>query len=154
MQRLWSLGGRLVVVLPCPMTRDVRRPGTFQLLREIRICCTRLIKCLCLGILLTTAQKESAVGLGSMFCQFHCLGHYWNLRISGLPLSFEWHGLSCKYSAGRFPRHSAIHGVIKRALQKTGLPWVLEPPGLDIGDESRPDGTVCAQILSAGRERF
>ena len=50
------------------------------------------------------------------------------------------HGLSCKYSAGRFPRHSAMNDMIKRALQKAGLPSVLEPPGLDRGDGSRPDG--------------
>ena len=50
------------------------------------------------------------------------------------------HGSSCKYSAGGFPRHSAMNDVIKRALQKAGLPSVLEPPGLDGGDGSRPDG--------------
>ena len=32
------------------------------------------------------------------------------------------HGLSCKYSAGRFPRHSAMNDVVKRAIQKVGLP--------------------------------
>ena len=50
------------------------------------------------------------------------------------------HGLSCKNSAGRFPSHSAMNDVVKRALQKAGLPSVLEPPGLDRGDGSRPDG--------------
>ena len=49
-------------------------------------------------------------------------------------------GLSCKFSTGRFPKHSAMNDVIKRALQKAGLPSVLEPPGLDRGDGSRPDG--------------
>ena len=42
-----------------------------------------------------------------------------------------YHGLFCKYSAGHFTRHSAMNDVIKRALQKAGLPSVLEPPGLD-----------------------
>ena len=50
------------------------------------------------------------------------------------------HSLSCKYSAGRFPRHSAMNDVIKRALQKAVLPSVMEPPGLVRGDGSRPDG--------------
>ena len=45
-----------------------------------------------------------------------------------------------KYSAGCSPRHSAMNDVIKRALQKAGLPSVLEPPGLDRGDGSHPDG--------------
>ena len=33
-----------------------------------------------------------------------------------------------------------MNDVVKRALQKAGLPSVLEPPGLDRGDGSRPDG--------------
>ena len=36
--------------------------------------------------------------------------------------------------------------VIKRALQKAGLPSVLEPPGLDRGDGSRPDGITVFQF--------
>ena len=50
------------------------------------------------------------------------------------------HGLSCRYSAGRHPRHAALNDVVKRALQSAGLPSILEPPGLDRGDGSRPDG--------------
>ena len=50
------------------------------------------------------------------------------------------HGLSCKYNAGRFPRHSAMNDVIKRALQNAGQSSVLEPPWLDRGDGSHPDG--------------
>ena len=60
------------------------------------------------------------------------------------------HGLSCRYSAGRFPRHSAMNDVVKRALQKAGLPSVLEPPGLDRGDGSRPDG-ITVFPFSGGR---
>ena len=41
----------------------------------------------------------------------------------------DLHGLSCRYSAGRHPRHSAMNDVVKRALLKAGLPSVLEPPG-------------------------
>ena len=33
-----------------------------------------------------------------------------------------------------------MNDVVKRALQKTGLPSFLEPPGLDRGGGSRPDG--------------
>ena len=60
------------------------------------------------------------------------------------------HGLSCKYTAGRFPRHSAMNDVIKRTLQKAGLPSVLEPHGLDRGDGSRPDG-ITVFPFSGGR---
>ena len=33
-----------------------------------------------------------------------------------------------------------MNDVVKRPLQKAGLSTVLEPPGLDRGDGSRPDG--------------
>ena len=98
-----------------------------------------------------------------MLCRFCRLGHYWTLRALGWPLAIAhrvsaivfipiscgfggWmgsgglHGLTCKFSAGCFPRHSAMNDVIKRALQKAGLPSVLEPPELDRGDGSRPNG--------------
>ena len=67
-----------------------------------------------------------------------CIPH--SCRCGGRMDSRGLHGLSCKYSAGCFPRYSAMNDVIKRALQKTGLPSVFEPPGLDRGDGSRPDG--------------
>ena len=40
--------------------------------------------------------------------------------------------------------------VIKRALQKAGLTLVLENPGLDRGDGSRPDG-ITVFPFSGGR---
>ena len=43
-----------------------------------------------------------------------------------------------------------MNDVVKRALQKAGLPSVLEPPGLDRGDGSRPDGKTVFPF-SAGR---
>ena len=64
----------------------------------------------------------------------------YSCRCGGRMDSRGLHGLSCKHSAGRFPRHSAMNDVVKRALQKAGLPSVFEPPGLDRGDGSRPDG--------------
>ena len=60
------------------------------------------------------------------------------------------HGLACKYSAGRHPRHAALNDVVKRALQRAGLPSVLEPPGLDRGDGSRPDA-ITVFPFSKGR---
>ena len=60
------------------------------------------------------------------------------------------HGLSCKYSAGCFPRHSAMNDVIKRVLQNASLPSVLEPPGLDRGDGSRSDGITVFPFSGVG----
>ena len=43
-----------------------------------------------------------------------------------------------------------MNDVIKRAVQKAGLPSFLEPPGLDRGDGSRPDG-ITVFLFSGGR---
>ena len=51
---------------------------------------------------------------------------------------------------GRFPRHSAMNDVIKKELQKARLPSVLEPPGLDRGDGSRPDGITVFPFSGGG----
>ena len=47
-----------------------------------------------------------------------CIPH--SCRCGGRMDSITLHGLSYNYSVGRFPRHSAMIGVIKRALQKSG----------------------------------
>ena len=51
-----------------------------------------------------------------------------------------YHPLSCRFSAGRFPHHAELNDVIRHALQRAGLPSVLEPPRLDRSDGRRPDG--------------
>ena len=53
---------------------------------------------------------------------------------------FALHTLSCRYSAGRIPRHAALNDIIRRALLAAGIPAQLEPAGLDRGDGKRPDG--------------
>ena len=50
------------------------------------------------------------------------------------------HGLSCKKSAGRLPRHSQLNDIVKRSLSSAGIQSWLEPLGLDRGDGRRPDG--------------
>ena len=89
-----------------------------------------------LGTLLDSESFRVAIALrvGADVCIPH------SCRCGGRMDSRGLHGLSCRYSAGCFPRHSAMNDVVKRALQKAGLPSVLEPPGLDRGDGSRPDG--------------
>ncbi|KAG1671518.1 hypothetical protein GQR58_016407 [Nymphon striatum] len=48
--------------------------------------------------------------------------------------------LSFRYSEGRFPRHSAINDIVKRALGVAGFAFQLESVGLDRGDGKIPDG--------------
>ena len=50
------------------------------------------------------------------------------------------HGLACKKSAGRHPRHSELNDIICRALQRAQIPSTKEPVGLSRSDGKRPDG--------------
>ena len=50
------------------------------------------------------------------------------------------HGLSCRWSEGRLPRHAAINDIICRSLSSAKVPARLEPNGLFTSDEKRPDG--------------
>ena len=85
-----------------------------------------------------------ALRIGAKVCEPH------SCRCGRMMDDRGLHGLSCRYSAGRHPRHSAMNDVVKRALQRAGLPSVLEPPGLDRGDGSRPDG-ITVFPFSRGR---
>ena len=168
MHRLWSLWRRLVVVLPCQMTQVVTGPRTFLLFRKNwKICCLRRIRCLsqitghgaererglaqCFAgfvALDTTGLRELGVAIALRVGDGVCISH--SCRCCGRMESRGLHGLSCKYSADRFPRHSAINDVVKCALQKFCQLLVLEPLGLDRGDESRSDG-ITVLSFSGGR---
>ena len=50
------------------------------------------------------------------------------------------HPLSCRFSAGRIPHHSALNDVVRPGFSAAGIPSMLEPSGLDRGDGKRPDG--------------
>ena len=43
---------------------------------------------------------------------------------------FGSHGLSCKRSGGRIPRHAAVNETVRHALVSEGVPAVLEPMGV------------------------
>lgn len=75
-----------------------------------------------------------ALRIGARICETH------RCRCGQTIDTFGHHPLSCKRSAGRFPRHAALNDIFKRALQRAGIPSVLEPTGLDRGDGKRPDG--------------
>src|ERR1051325_6162423 len=50
------------------------------------------------------------------------------------------HGLACKKSAGRHPRHGLLNDVVWRAMQRSQIPSTKEPLGLSRSDGKRPDG--------------
>ncbi len=58
------------------------------------------------------------------------------------------HPLSCSKSAGRFPRHTELNAIVRRALQSAGIPSLLEPVGLDREDGKRPDGMTIMPFSS------
>ena len=82
----------------------------------------------------TTLRISTALRVGALICEpLRC-------RCGSMVTSLGHHGLSCKFSAGRQPRHKHLNDVIKRSLNAAGMPSWLEPVGLDRGDGKRPDG--------------
>ena len=79
-----------------------------------------------LGLKLTDDQTRISLGLrlGAKTCEAHICSCGNEVQEDGK------HGLACKKSAGRHPRHSMINDIVKRALASAGLPSQLEPVGL------------------------
>ena len=50
------------------------------------------------------------------------------------------HGLCCKKSGGRIPRHHSANKTIRRTLISGGVPSILEPAGVCREDGKRPGG--------------
>jgi len=89
-----------------------------------------------LGLLLDDdcLRVSVALRLGGEVCRPHAC------RCGAQVDRLGHHGLCCKYSAGRQSRHSAINGVVRRALVSASVPAILEPPGLERENGKRPDG--------------
>ena len=52
------------------------------------------------------------------------------------------HGLSCRMSAGRLSRHTAINAIVKTSLARAQIQSLLEPLGLSRLDGKHPDGVT------------
>ena len=89
-----------------------------------------------LGTLLDreTLRVAIALRLGADVCSPHCC------KCGSLADSKGYHALTCRFSAGRHPRHTALNDVVRRALMSARIPSLLEPTGVDRGDGKRPDG--------------
>ena len=75
--------------------------------------------------------------LGAPICQPH------KCQLCGSPVDRQGtHGLHCRKSLGRHPRHSAINDLIKRSLGSAKIPAHLEPAGICRSDGKRPDGAT------------
>ena len=86
-----------------------------------------------------TIRIAVALRLGSTLCHPHQCSH------CGAEVdSSAMHGLSCRWSDGRHPRHAAINDLIHRALTSAKVPSRLEPSRLFRSDGKRPDGATIA----------
>ena len=74
-----------------------------------------------------------ALQVGASVCE-------WYKCRCGSMMDTLGHRLSCRFNAGRCFRHSALKDVVKRALYGAGIPFVLEPLGIDLGENTCPDG--------------
>lgn len=92
--------------------------------------------CASLGTRLDNSSLRIVVALrlGAPVCLPHVCVCGENVDSSGR------HGLSCRKSAGRLSRHSAVNDLIKRALMSAEVPSRLEPKALMQHDDRRPDG--------------
>ena len=82
-----------------------------------------------------TLRVAAGLRLGATLCQPHNCQH-----CGGVVDEFALHGLSCRKSQGRHPRHAAINMLLQRALASARVPSHLEPPGILRADGKRPDG--------------
>ena len=89
-----------------------------------------------LGTLLDseTFRVSIALRVGAEVCSTH------TCRCGRVMDARGLHGLSCKYSAGRHPRHAALNEIVMRSLRSAGIPSILEPVGIDRDDGRRPHG--------------
>ena len=94
------------------------------------------------GLRLDNESIRIAVGLrlGVNLCEPHTCPCGAQVNASGT------HGLSCKRSKGKMPRHQQINDLIWRALLRANIPAIKEPAGLLRSDGKRPDGLT--QILA------
>ena len=80
-------------------------------------------------VLLRLDDEVVRIVVGFHFGVPHYCPHYCSL-CGGHVDEFDTHGLSCKMSAGRLPRHAAINTIVKMSLARAQIPSALETVGL------------------------
>ena len=89
------------------------------------------------GLRMDNETTWVAIGLrlGAPLCQPHQCHH-----CGSAVDAFATHGLSCRWSEGRIPRHAAINDIIHHSLTSAKVPSRLEPNGLFRSDGKCPNG--------------
>lgn len=92
-----------------------------------------------LGTLLNNDTIRTCVGLrlGANICR----PHYCDL-CSSLVDSLGRHGLCCKNSKGKYPRHLVMNRILQQSLSTINTSSRLEPPGMFRHDGKRVDGVT------------
>ena len=91
-----------------------------------------------LGLRMSNETVRIAMGLriGAPLCLPH------NCKCGEHVEATGHHGLSCRTSQGRIPRHQMLNTIIQRSLASTNICSRLEPSGLYRADGKRPDGVT------------
>ena len=92
-----------------------------------------------LGLRMENEVFRVATGLrlGMPLCQPH------TCQQCGTPVDcLGTHGLHCRKSVGRHPRHLVINDLVKRSLGSAKIAAHLEPAGICRSDGKRPDGAT------------
>ena len=92
-----------------------------------------------LGLRLDDSEVQIAISLlrGLPVCSAHmCAG------CGSAVYERGFHGLSCRFSKGRFSNHSALKDLIKCSLDSAKIPSHLEPTGVHRTNGKRPDGAT------------
>ena len=92
-----------------------------------------------LGLRMSNEAVRIAIGLrlGAPICTPH------SCNLCGSQIDkLGTHGLSCRRSPGRIPRHEALNSIIQQSLTAAKVPSILEPVGLSRTDNKRPDGAT------------
>ena len=82
-----------------------------------------------------TVRVAMGLRLGAPLCLPHVC-HHCRAEVGKLGT----HGLICRKSQGRHPRHTSINSLIQRHLSAAGIPAHLKPTGLCCSDGKRTDG--------------
>ena len=92
-----------------------------------------------LGLRMSDDALRTAIGLrvGAPICLPHPCS-----SCSHPVDEFGHHGLSCRFSKGRVPRHHMLNSIIHHSLASANIPSRLEPSNLFREDGKRPDGVT------------
>ena len=91
-----------------------------------------------LGTQLSPEELRIAIAtrIGAQVSKIHPCNQKCNNNVD----EYSFHALSCHYSEGRRPRHTAINDIVWRTPRSAGMDATFEPKVVNRGDGLTPDG--------------